>query len=167
MPVIILDTEIRAEKSLVFDLSRSIDLHKISTHHTNEEAISGKVSGLIELNETVTWRAKHLGIYQKLTSRITEFQSPDYFVDEMVSGTFKSFYHKHEFSSKEGGRTLMTDTFDFESPFGIFGKVFNKLFLTGYMTNLIKIRNEAIREFAESEKWKMVIQMPSDKQNND
>ena len=73
MPIIELRTEINANIEIVFDLSRSIDLHKISTEYTNETAIAGKTSGLIGLNESVTWRAKHFWIYQKLTSKITEF----------------------------------------------------------------------------------------------
>jgi hypothetical protein len=61
MPTIRLRTEVKAGKALVFDLSRSIDLHKLSTAHTHETAIAGKTSGLIGLNEWVTWRAKHFG----------------------------------------------------------------------------------------------------------
>lgn len=76
MPEIELRTEINAKKEIVFDLSRSIDLHKISTHQTKEQAIAGKTSGLIGLDESVTWRAKHFGIYQTLTSKITEFDPP-------------------------------------------------------------------------------------------
>ena len=75
MPKIHLQTFIKAKKELVFDLSRSIDLHLLSTKKTNEKAIAGKTSGLMELNDTVTWRAKNLGIYQNLTSKITEFPS--------------------------------------------------------------------------------------------
>lgn len=86
MPVISLRTQIDAPLYLVFDLSRSIDLHKISTAHTNEEAVEGRTSGLIELGETVTWRAKHLGLIQELTTEITAFERPFYFVDEMVNG---------------------------------------------------------------------------------
>jgi len=41
--------------NVVFDLIRNIDFHKISTKKSNEEAIAGKTSGLIALNETVTW----------------------------------------------------------------------------------------------------------------
>ena len=67
MPRIHLETEIKADKEIVFDLSRSIDLHKISTEHTNETAVDGKTSGLIGANEWVTCKAKHFGIYQKLT----------------------------------------------------------------------------------------------------
>ncbi|WP_345742944.1 hypothetical protein [Algibacter lectus] len=71
MPKIKLQTKIKATRNIVFDLSRSIDLHKISTEHTNEEAIAGKTSGLIGIDESVTWRAKHFGVYQNLTSKIT------------------------------------------------------------------------------------------------
>jgi hypothetical protein len=54
MPILKLKTSINADIQIVFDLSRSIDLHKISTEHTNEEAVAGKTSGLIELGEQVT-----------------------------------------------------------------------------------------------------------------
>lgn len=156
MPRIELRTEIKADKKIVFDLSRSIDLHKISTEQTNEQAIAGKTSGLIGLNESVTWRAKHFGIYQNLTSKITEFDRPKHFVDEMVKGAFKEFKHEHHFEELNGG-TLMTDFFDYKSPFGILGKLADKLFLKKYMTELLSERNRIVKEFAESEKWKELI----------
>jgi len=156
MPRIELQTEINATKELVFDLSRSIDLHKISTEHTNEEAVAGITSGLIGLNESVTWRAKHFGIYQKLTSKVTEFDRPNYFVDEMVNGAFKSFRHQHHFIDLNGG-TLMTDIFDYKSPLGILGKLVDKLFLKKYMIDLLEERNRIVKEFAESDKWKEII----------
>ncbi|UKM66618.1 SRPBCC family protein [Flavobacteriaceae bacterium GSB9] len=156
MPRIELRTEIKADKEIVFDLSRSIDLHKISTEHTNETAIAGKTSGLIGLNESVTWRAKHFGIYQKLTSKITEFDRPNYFADEMVSGAFNEFKHEHHFAELNGG-TLMTDFFDYKSPFGILGKLADILFLKKYITDLLTERNRIVKEFAESDKWKQII----------
>ncbi|MEL4309106.1 SRPBCC family protein [Joostella sp. CR20] len=156
MPRIELRTEINADKEIVFDLSRSIDLHKISTEHTNETAIAGKTSGLIGLKESVTWRAKHFGIYQKLTSIITEFDRPNYFVDEMVSGAFSEFKHEHHFTELNGG-TLMTDYFDYKSPFGILGKLADSLFLKKYMIELLTERNRVVKEFAESDKWKQII----------
>ena len=139
-----------------FDLSRSIDLHMVSTKHTDEKAIAGRTSGLIELNETVTWRAKHLGVWQTLSSLITEFNAPYFFVDEMVDGAFKSFRHEHHFAVEQQ-TTIMTDIFAFESPFGFAGKLFNKIFLTGYMTRLLTKRNAVIKQYAESDQWKKVI----------
>jgi ligand-binding SRPBCC domain-containing protein len=165
MPRIELRTEIKASKEIVFDLSRSIDLHKISTGYTNETAIAGKTSGLIGMDESVTWRAKHFGIYQHLTSKITEYNRPKYFADEMVKGAFAEFKHEHHFSESNGG-TLMTDFFDYKSPFGILGKLADKLFLKKYMTELLTERNRIVKEFAESDKWKEVINEKSTYGNN-
>lgn len=156
MPRIELLTEIKANKEIVFDLSRSIDLHKISTEHTNETAIAGKTNGLIGLNEYVTWKAKHFGIYQKLTSRITKYKRSDFFIDEMEKGAFKSFRHEHHFEDVNDG-TLMKDIFVYKSPFGILGKLADELFLKKYMTDLLIKRNRTIKEFAESDKWKIVL----------
>lgn len=156
MPEIHVITTIKADINLVFDLSRSIDLHKISTEQTNEEAIAGKTSGLIGLNESVTWRAKHFGIYQNLTSKITEFESPSYFADEMVDSAFKSFKHEHHFK-QDGNYTIMTDVFDYVSPFGFLGKFADFIFLKRYMTKLLQKRNAIIKEFAESDKWKSLL----------
>lgn len=113
-------------------------------------------SGLIGLNETVTWRAKHFGVYQQLTTKITEYDRPNYFTDEMVSGAFKSFKHEHHFAELDG-RTLMTDIFDYQSPLGSLGKLADKLFLEVYMTELLVERNRVIKEFAESGKWEEVL----------
>lgn len=156
MPRIVLKTEIKAATEIVFDLSRSIDLHKISTKQTNEEAIAGKTSGLIGMHESVTWRAKHFGVYQNLTSKITEFDTPNYFVDEMQEGAFKEFTHEHHFTELNG-RTLMTDVFEYQSPFGFLGKLADKLFLKKYMTQLLTERNRVVKEFAESDKWKELL----------
>jgi hypothetical protein len=61
----------------------------LSTEETNERAIAGITSGLMKLNDVVNWRAKHFGIYQNFTSKISEYDSPNYFVSEMVEGAFK------------------------------------------------------------------------------
>jgi ligand-binding SRPBCC domain-containing protein len=157
VPVILLQTDINAPVQLVFDLSRSIDLHKVSTQHTNEEAIAGKTSGLIGAGESVTWRAKHFGIYQTLTSKITEYQSPHLFVDEMVDGAFKQFRHEHRFEAIGDGHTRMHDTFDYTSPLGPLGKLADLLFLKRYMSKLLEKRNQTIKQFAENGRWKEVL----------
>lgn len=162
MPTIHLETIINSTIEVCFNLSRSIDLHKISTSHTNEEAIAGTTSGLIGLDEQVTWRARHLGLMQTLTTKITEFNSPTFFVDEMVSGAFKRFRHEHHFEQRDGN-VLMVDVFDYTSPLGFLGKVADWLFLKKYMTKLLVKRNEVIKEYAESGKWKEVLNYSKNK----
>jgi ligand-binding SRPBCC domain-containing protein len=156
MPKIELHTKINAPILICFDLARSIDLHKISTAKSNEEAIDGTISGIINLNETVTWQATHFGIKQKLTSKISAFESPIFFKDEQINGIFKYLKHEHHFNQEEN-HVLMTDIFIFESPFGIFGKIFNYLILKNYLKNLLATRNQIIKEYAESDKWKLVL----------
>lgn len=153
MPRIVLQTKIKADQEIVFDLARSIDLHAHSMSHTNEKAVAGKTTGLIERGETVTWEAKHFGITQNLTSLITDFDSPDFFADEMVKGAFHSFRHEHQFSH-ENGLTIMTDVFEYKSPLGILGVLADRLFLEKYMTRLLEKRNLELKEFAETGRWK-------------
>ena len=150
MVKIYLEISINADIQKVFDLSRDIDFHQKSTSKTNEKAIAGKMSGLIELGETVTWRAKHLGFYQTLTTKIVEMESPKMFTDIMIKGAFKSMKHQHIFQEKES-KTLMIDIFEFESPFGIFGKIFSQIFLENYLRNFLIERNRMIKEITESE----------------
>lgn len=158
MPVITLHTIINALPEVVFDLSRSIDLHKISTAHTNEEAIAGRTTGLIEMDETVTWQAKHFELTQNLTSKITAYNRPLMFTDIMVEGAFKSFTHQHIFEYNiQSGQTVMKDIFTYRSPLGILGNLADALFLKRYMAKLLIERNRVIKEFAEDEgKWRRV-----------
>lgn len=149
MAEIYLETLINADVKTVFDLSRNIDFHQESTAKTNEKAIAGKTSGLIELGETVTWRAKHLGFYQTLKTKITKMESPKMFTDIMIQGAFKSMKHQHIFKEKEG-KTLMIDIFEFESPFGILGKIFNQIFLKNYLKKFLLERNRMLKDIAES-----------------
>ena len=76
MPRIELFTTIHAPIERVFDLARSIDLHSDSLAGTGERAVGGVTAGLIGPGETVTWRARHFGVWQHLTSRITSFERP-------------------------------------------------------------------------------------------
>ena len=142
---------------MVFDLSRSIDLNMISTRQTNETVEAGRTSGLCTVGDTITWRAKHLGFYQRLTVEIVLCDFPSYFEDRMVKGAFKSFTHRHYFERRQTG-TVMKDIFEFESPMGVLGRLVNRIFLKGYMTRLLLQRNDVIRGYAESADGQNLLQ---------
>lgn len=148
MPVIQLKTSIYAPVERVFDLSRDISLHAVSMQHTNEKAVAGKTKGLIEEGETVTWQARHLFKTRTLTTKITLMKPYTLFIDEMIAGDFKSMKHEHHFEYRNQ-ITFMKDVFYFESPFGVFGKLANNIFLTNYMKRLLILRNNIIKEYAE------------------
>lgn len=151
-----LETKIKSTPEICFDLSRSIDLHKISTATTNEQAVAGTTQGLLNMNESVTWQATHFGVRQKLTSKITSFDRPNYFKDEQIKGVFKSIMHEHKFELI-GDNVIMTDIFEFQTTFEIFDELFNNLILTQYMRKLLMGRNKVSKEYAESDKWKLVL----------
>lgn len=149
MTTINLTTKINAPLKTVFDASRNIDIHQQSASKSNEKAISGITSGLINLNETVTWRGKHFGIYLTHKSRITAMSFYDYFVDEMEEGKFKTFKHEH-FFKEINGVTIMTDQLHYETPFGIIGKLFDTLFLKKHLIYFLLERNKTLKKIAEN-----------------
>ncbi|MEM6853620.1 MAG: SRPBCC family protein [Planctomycetota bacterium] len=149
MPTINVETRIVAPPELCFDVARDIDFHVQSLKHTGERAVGGVTSGLIGMGESVTWEARHLGVRQRLTSQITVFDPPRHFRDCMTQGAFKRFAHDHFFDEDGGEATVMRDVIDFASPAGLIGRVFDRVFLGGYLRRLIRGRGEMIRREAE------------------
>ena len=149
MPVIVLRTRIVAPPSRCLDLARDVDLHERSTAASHERAVAGVTSGLLKLGDEVTWEATHFGVRQRLTSRVTEFDPPNRFVDEMVRGAFARFRHEHQFLAVQG-ETEMVDIFDYTSPLGPLGRLADGLFLRRYMVRLLRARNAYLKRAAES-----------------
>jgi len=156
MPTIELETFINAEIEICFDLARSIDLHTISTSKTNEKAIDGRIQGLIEADEFVTWEATHFSVRQKLTSKVTALERPFYFRDEQLKGIFKSIQHDHYFEKKNNG-VLMKDVFVYQAPLGLLGKIAEQLILTNYLKKFLVERNDIIKEYAETDLYKALL----------
>ncbi|WP_339315795.1 SRPBCC family protein [Paenibacillus sp. FSL R10-2734] len=142
--------EISAPIQLCFDLARDIEIHtKTVWIHTKEKAIMGVTSGLIGPGQSVTFEATHFLVRQKLTSKITDYNEPFLFVDEMQKGAFKRLKHLHEFKEL-GGKTLMTDTLHFEAPFGLLGRAVERIILEKYMKRFLEHRNNELKKLAEA-----------------
>ena len=148
MPIIRLETEIAASPERCFDLARDVDLHQRSTATSMERAVAGVTSGRLGPGDQVTWEAVHFGVRQRLTSRISEFEPPHRFVDEMVRGAFRRIRHEHQFVPTTDG-TLMIDVFDYTAPLGLLGRLADALFLRRYMTRLLISRNAYLKQVAE------------------
>ena len=148
MERIIIETRIRAPIERCFDAARDLDLHTKSMANTNEVAVAGRTTGLIELGEEVTWRARHFGVRQHFTSKITAFDFPRYFQDTMQRGAFRSFVHDHYFTT-QNGVTTMQDVLAFSAPLGILGRIAEKLVLRRYLEKLLTTRAAVIRDALE------------------
>jgi hypothetical protein len=156
-------TIIRAPIERCFDLGRSVEAHLKANVHWGEEAVAleGVTSGLVGLGERVTWRARHFGVRQKLTSEITALRRPEHFQVTMVRGAFRSMVNDHWFRVVAPGVTEMRNVFRFEAPFGIFGRVAEVVALRRYMQRLLRERNAATKEVAESEEWREYLRCGS------
>lgn len=122
----------------LFDVSLDIDAHVASMAGSKERAVAGVTTGRIGLGETVTWRARHFGLWFTMTSEISELERPVRFVDRQVRGPFTVFVHEHRFEQHSGG-TRMTDRMTVGSPF--FGRLAERSILVPYLRRLIATRN--------------------------
>jgi len=144
---------IHAPVALCFDMARDMDLHPRTVWpRTKERLVKGKVRGKVECGDQVTFEATHLGIRQRLTSCVVEYERPRYFVDEMVSGAFQFMRHKHVFLEREE-LTIMRDELKFAAPFGAMGRWADRYILKSYMTKFLTYRNEQLKRLIEEE-WR-------------
>ena len=151
---------VAAPRERVFDLARSIDAHVASTPGTDEKPVDvdgGKTSGLMVLGDQVTWRARHLGVMQHLTSRIVAYDRPNHFRDSMVRGAFARFDHDHYFEEDGASSTIVRDVFDFTAPLGLLGRLADRLFLDRYMRRFIIQRARVLKDLAESNDWERFL----------
>lgn len=157
VPVLRLTTTIAAPARRCFDLARSVDLHTIGAAATGEHIVDGVRRGLMGPGDRVTWRARHFGVWQELTSEITFFEPPRRFRDSMVRGAFARFDHDHIFDAIDDRRTEMLDVFDFTSPLGLLGRIADSLVLERYMRRFLVERNAVLKRVAESDEWRALL----------
>lgn len=157
MSVLEVLTHIQAPPERCFQLALSADLHTISTRQTGETIVGGVWSGVLQLGDSVTFRARHFGVWQTLTSRITALDAPHYFRDEMQRGAFRYMRHAHHFEAQGSGATLMRDVFEFASPLGWLGQLVDALILKQYLRRFLVERGRVVKEYAETEQWRTVL----------
>ena len=153
MAQIELFTFVAAPVARCFDLARSVDFHVHAATASAERAVDGRRSGLMEFGDQVTWEARHFGIRQRLSVRMTAFDRPNRFEDTMIHGAFTSLRHDHLFQ-EQGDGTLMRDVFQFAAPLGPIGRLADLLFLSAYMRRFLLRRNRRLKTAAESDEWR-------------
>jgi ligand-binding SRPBCC domain-containing protein len=142
-----------------FDLARSVEVHLAGNVHWGEAALAtgGVTSGLIDLGQRVTWRAKHFGVWHELLSEITSMDRPLYFQDRMLRGPFRFMEHDHFFRAVSPDSTEMKDVFRFAAPLPVLGRMAEAAVLCRYMQRLLRERNAAIRQIGESGEWRRYL----------
>lgn len=147
-------TAICAPPARCFDLARSVDLHAAGASLIRGKAAAGRTAGLSALGDETTWSARFFGLRFSLTTRVTEFDRPHRFSDVQSAGLFRHFGHVYTFRPDGPSRTLMTDEFSFQSPFGLAGAAFDGFVLRRQMQAVMESRALYVKRAAESEEWK-------------
>ena len=146
MANIIIETLIAAPREICFDLARDVRAHAESASFSAERIVEpGRLTGLLEEGDLVTFEGRHFGIRQRFTARVIEMRRPEFFVDEMVRGAFLSMRHRHEFHERDGV-TLMRDLLDWRAPLGL---IADPLFLKRHMRWFVTTKQRALKETAE------------------
>ena len=149
-------TFILAPAERVFDLCRNTTVYKAVLKGRKEGFSSGAGSSLIASGETITFNAKHLGKTRIMTARLIEMERPMKFAEEQVKGDLKSFRLESHFKQVENG-TILINILTFEGPRDFLGSLIGRFFLKSYLEKFLLKRNEVIKQYAETEKWKAVL----------
>ncbi|MCL4215122.1 MAG: SRPBCC family protein [Gemmatimonadales bacterium] len=105
--------------------------------------VLGSTDPVVRLGTRITYGLRLHGIPMRWESRISEFEEGRCFADEMLSGPYKRWYHRHTFRAVEGGVEI-EDVVEYALPFGPLGRFAHALFVRRQLRQIFDYRAEAI-----------------------
>jgi hypothetical protein len=99
----------------------------------SEALVETRLFGLVP----VRWLARH-----------TAYDPPRMFEDVQVKGPFRTWRHTHTIEPHEKG-SLLRDEVDFETPFGVLGRLASPLLVEPRLSRLFEYRHRVTREWCE------------------
>lgn len=151
-----LTTVIYAPIARVFDLSRCVSLHKRQYERHGIVALQGKTGGLLDTQDYVLWSGKLGTKKRNFSLKLTEVTAPGYYREEMRKDFFEQFRHDHYFKEIENG-TIMIDQISYQLPPGLITGLLNKACAEKTVLELLKERNQLIKEYAEGNNWVAIL----------
>lgn len=83
------------------------------------------------------------GVRLKWRTLIEAFEPPSFFIDTQLSGPYRRWHHRHEFTEVLGG-TQMWDRVEYDLALGPIGAVANALFVHRSVKRIFDYRNATI-----------------------
>lgn len=90
-----------------------------------------------------------LGIPTNWVTEITHIREKSFFVDEQKVGPYKLWHHQHIITPEKNG-VLMKDIVSYEPPFGLIGKIANKLIIKNKLNEIFDFRAKEIEKLFPS-----------------
>lgn len=86
-----------------------------------------------------------LGIKLNWMTEITHVKDQEYFVDEQRFGPYALWHHEHHFTEIKGG-VKMSDILYYAIPYGVIGRLSNKVLVGKEIKKIFKFREKAIND---------------------
>ena len=86
-----------------------------------------------------------LGIKMNWMTEITHVKDQEYFVDDQRVGPYAIWHHEHHFESIKGG-VKMTDKLTYAIPYGIIGRLANKILVAKEVEKIFTYREKAVND---------------------
>lgn len=84
-----------------------------------------------------------MGIRMRWKSLISEYNPPFRFIDEQVTGPYTFWHHIHTFTEVDGG-TLIGDEVCYAMPFGIIGRLVQRLAVSRQLEDIFSHRSQVM-----------------------
>ncbi len=98
------------------------------------------------------------GLPMRWRTIIEDYVPDAFFIDVQISGPYRSWRHRHEFTECADG-TQMRDVVEYEMPFGLLGALARVLLVRSSLERIFDHRTTAVREIFEPSS----LQLPSRK----
>ncbi|MBK0378076.1 SRPBCC family protein [Mucilaginibacter segetis] len=127
--------------------SSPLNLAKITPPEMKFKVTSDYTQGMkMYAGMIITYKVTPLfGIELNWMTEITHVDEEKYFVDEQRFGPYALWHHQHHFKSIAGG-TEMTDILHYAIPFGVIGRLSNKVIVDKQIKKIFNYRVKAIEE---------------------
>ena len=127
-------------------ISNPSNLKNITPETMDFEVVSEGLPEKMYPGMIITYSVKPLlGIKTTWVTEITHVQEMRYFVDEQRVGPYTLWHHEHHLEPVEGG-VLMRDIVSYKPPFGILGRIANRLIIRKKLREIFQYREHALNK---------------------
>jgi hypothetical protein len=97
----------------------------------------------VRVGTTIHYRLRLHGFPFQWESRIAEYVEGEQFADEQVRGPYRHWYHRHRFTSVEGG-VAIEDEVDYQLPIGFLGRIAHAVAVRRQLQEIFDYRAQVI-----------------------
>lgn len=121
------------------------NLNKITPGHLKFKMTSGEFDKMYQ-GMIINYKVRPLlNIPVNWITEITHVNAPFYFADEQRFGPYKFWHHQHIFEETEDG-VLMKDIVNYAMPFGLIGRILNKLLVAKRVKEIFSYRQNYLEK---------------------